>query len=444
VVSSATLSALVGGQVVLKVESLQRTGSFKIRGALSKLDALGDEARRGVVAGSAGNHAQSLAFAARAAGVPCEIYVPVGASIAKTEAARGYGASVIVGGETVDNAVASAIARADEAGMAFVHPYDDLAVIAGQATLGLELLADVDDLARDRPVGGGGLASGVAMAIKRAGPAVRVIGVQAAVCAPYLGRPPAAGPVPTLADGIAIKRPGRITRPLVEHWLDDLVAVEEDDVAEAMMFLLERAKLLVEGGGAVGVAALSSGLVTPADDGRTAVVLSGGNVDLGVIPNLIRRHETRAGRRLLVYARIGDRPGQLAALLMIFADAGANLIEVEHVREGVELHVRETGVQAVLEVRDRPHALAVLAAARGRPRRPRSHDRLSPAFQGSLEPSCARRSAPPPVPPRRPPSPLPPPLPGTSAPNRYRIGADGRGSGGLGGDGRGRAGDGTL
>jgi threonine dehydratase len=365
VVSSATLSALVGGQIVLKVESLQRTGSFKIRGALNKLAALGDEARRGVVAGSAGNHAQALAFAARAAGVPCEIYVPVGASIAKTEAARDYGASVIVGGETIDNAVASAIARADEAGMAFVHPYDDVAVIAGQATLGLELLADVDDLALVVvPVGGGGLASGVAMAIKRARPAVRVIGVQAAVCAPYLDRAPPAGPVPTLADGIAVKQPGRITRPLVEHWLDGLVAVEEDDVADAMMFLLERAKLLVEGGGAVGVAALSSGLVAPAAEGRTAVVLSGGNIDLGLIPNLIRRHETRAGRRLLVFARIGDRPGQLAALLMMFADAGANLIEVEHVREGVELHVRETGVQAVLEVRDRPHALAVLAAAR--------------------------------------------------------------------------------
>jgi threonine dehydratase len=365
VVSSATLSALVGGEIVFKVESLQRTGSFKIRGALSKLAALGDEARRGVVAGSAGNHAQSLAFAARAAGVPCEIYVPLGASIAKTEAARGYGASVIVGGESVEDALGTALARAEEASMAFVHPYDDPAVINGQATLGLELLADVDDLALVVvPLGGGGLASGVAIAVKRARPEVQVIGVQAAVCAPYLDRAPAAGPVPTLADGIAVKRPGAITRPLIEHWLDGVVAVEEDDVADAMMFLLERAKLLVEGGGAVGVAALRSGLVTPAAHGRTAVVLSGGNVDLGVIPNLIRRHETRAGRRLIVFARIGDRPGQLAALLMVFADAGANLIEVEHVREGVELHVRETGVQAVLEVRDRPHALAVLAAAR--------------------------------------------------------------------------------
>jgi threonine dehydratase len=366
VVSSATLSAACGGEIVLKVESLQRTGSFKIRGAMSKVAALGAEAQRGVVAGSAGNHAQAVAFAARAAGVPCEIYVPLGASIAKTEAARGYGASVIVGGETVDDAVASAVTRADEAAMAFVHPYDDEAVIAGQATLGLELLADVDDLALVVvPLGGGGLASGVALAVKRARPAVQVIGVQAAVCAPYLDRAPAAGPVPTLADGIAVKRPGRITRPLVEQWLDGVVAVEEDDVADAMMFLLERAKLLVEGGGAVGVAAVRGGLVTPAAEGRTAIVLSGGNVDLGVIPNLIRRHETRAGRRLIVFARIGDRPGQLAALLMVFADAGANLIEVEHVREGVELHVRETGVQAVLEVRDRPHALAVLAAARG-------------------------------------------------------------------------------
>jgi threonine dehydratase len=365
VVTSATLSANCGGHVVLKVESLQRTGSFKIRGAMSKVAALGEAARRGVVAGSAGNHAQAVAFAARAAGLPCEIYVPLGASIAKTEAARGYGATVIVGGDSVDDAVASAITRATEAGMAFVHPYDDPAVIAGQATLGVELLADVDDLALVVvPLGGGGLASGVAIAVKRARPGVRVIGVQAAVCAPYLDHAPAAGPVLTLADGIAVKRPGQVTRPLVEQWLDDVVAVEEDDVADAMMFLLERAKLLVEGGGAVGVAAVRRGLVTPAAAGRTAIILSGGNVDLGVIPNLIRRHETRAGRRLIVFARIGDRPGQLAALLLVFAATGANLIEVEHVREGVELHVRETGVQAVLEVRDRAHALAVLAAAR--------------------------------------------------------------------------------
>jgi threonine dehydratase len=166
VVSSATLSTLVGGEIVFKVESLQRTGSFKIRGALSKLAALGDEAHRGVVAGSAGNHAQSLAFAARAAGVPCEIYVPLGASIAKTEAARGYGASVIVGGESVDVALATALARAEEADMPFVHPYDDPAVIAGQASLGLLLLEDVEDLALVVvPIGGGGLASCVALAV---------------------------------------------------------------------------------------------------------------------------------------------------------------------------------------------------------------------------------------------------------------------------------------
>ena len=257
VVSSAALSAICGGRIVFKAESLQRTGSFKIRGAIAKLAVLGEDARHGVVAGSAGNHAQALAFAARAAGVPCEIYVPFGASIAKTEAARGYGASVIVGGETVDDAVRTAMTRAADAGMVFVHPYDDPAVIAGQATLGLELLDDVDDLALVViPLGGGGLASGVAMAVKRARPAVRVIGVQAAVCAPYARQAVAEGPVPTLADGIAIKHPGRVTKPLVERWLDDVIAVEEDDVADAMMFLLERARLLVEGGGAVGVAAV--------------------------------------------------------------------------------------------------------------------------------------------------------------------------------------------
>jgi threonine dehydratase len=364
-VSSAFLSQRCGGDIALKAENLQRTGSFKIRGAMAKLADLGERAATGVVAGSAGNHAQAVAFAARTAGVHCEIYVPAGASIAKTEASRGYGAEVVLGGDSLDEAVAAAMARADDTGMVFIHPYDDLAVVAGQAGVGLEIVEDAADVRRVVvPLGGGGLASGTAIAVKRHDPAVKVIGVQVATCAPYANRPPGAGPVPTLADGIAVKRPGALTRPLVEHWLDDVVVVDEDDVADAMVLLLERAKLVVEGGGAVGVAALLSGRVAPARSGETVVVLSGGNVDLGTLPGLVRRHETRAGRRLILFARISDRPGGLARLLTIFADEGANLVEVEHVREGVDLHVRETGVQAVLEVRDREHAARVLAAAR--------------------------------------------------------------------------------
>ncbi|MFM9225794.1 MAG: pyridoxal-phosphate dependent enzyme, partial [Actinomycetota bacterium] len=193
---------------------------------------------------------------------------------------------------------------------------------------------------------------------------IRVIGVQVRACAPYAGMPPADGPIVTLADGIAVKSPGDFTRPIIENWVDDVVVVEEDLVADAMVLLMDRGKLWVEGGGAVGVSALLSGQVVPDTSGTTCVVLSGGNVDLGLVPNLIRRHETQAGRRLIVFARISDRPGGLARLLTLFASHGANLIEVEHVREGVDLHVRETGVQAVLEVRGRDHAGQVIAAAR--------------------------------------------------------------------------------
>lgn len=364
VIDSAALSQRTHATVVLKAENLQRTGSFKVRGALAKIDELGAAAAAGVTAGSAGNHAQALAFAASVRGVPCEIFVPHGASISKTEATRAYGATVTMVGTSVDDAVAAAKALAAERGLHFCSPFDDPAIIAGQAGVGLEIAEDVGDLRRVIvPVGGGGLASGVAIALKRHDPTIRVIGVQVAACAPYANQPPLAGPVTTLADGIAVKHPGVVTRPLIEHWLDDLVVVEEEAVADAMMLLLDRAKLCVEGAGAVGVAALLSEKVTPARTGVTCVILSGGNVDLGVLPGLLRRHETHAGRRLLLFARIPDRPGALARLLTLFAEVGANLIEVEHVREGVDLHVRETGVQVVLEVRDRAHAEAVVAAA---------------------------------------------------------------------------------
>ena len=364
VIESAALSQRVHGTIVLKAENLQRTGSFKVRGALAKLGELGDAAAAGVTAGSAGNHAQALAFAAQVRGVPCEIFVPNGASISKTEATRAYGATVTMVGDSVDAAVAASKQLALSSGMHFCSPFDDPAIIAGQAGVGLEIAEDVRDLRRVIvPVGGGGLASGLAIALKRHDPGIRVIGVQVAACAPYANQPPVDGPVTTLADGIAVKRPGIITGPLVEHWLDDLVVVDEDAVADAMMLLLDRAKLCVEGAGAVGVAALLSGKVAPARNGTTCVVLSGGNVDLGVLPGLLRRHETRAGRRLIVFARIPDRPGALARLLTLFAERGANLIEVEHVREGVDLHVRETGVHVVLEVRDHHHADAVVGAA---------------------------------------------------------------------------------
>ena len=365
ITESAALSERFGGNVVFKAENLQRTGSFKIRGAMNKLSSLGEVVKSGVVAGSAGNHAQAIAFAARHFGVPCEIFVPAGASLSKIEAVRSYGATLSEGGDTLSDAVALAQSRADATGMNFCHPFDDPMVVAGQATLGLELAEDISDLSLVLvPLGGGGLTGGVALVLKQINPKIRIVGVQVRACAPYAGTPPPDGPIITLADGIAVKSPGVFTRPIIEQFVDDIIVVEEDLVADAMVFLMDRGKLYVEGGGAVGVSALMSGQVVPAKTGTTCVVLSGGNVDLGILPGLIRRHETQAGRRLLMYVRISDRPGGLARLLTLFAESGANLVEVEHMREGVDLHVRETGVQVVLEVRGRDHADSVLTQVR--------------------------------------------------------------------------------
>src|SRR5919198_5244240 len=274
ILTSRTLSERAGGTVVLKAENLQRTGSFKLRGALAKLVALGEEGcAHGVVAASAGNHAQSLAYAARTRGVACEVFMPADAPIAKAEAARDLGAVVQLGGDAVDVCLEDALARARERGLAFVHPFDDVDVIAGQGSLGLELLEDVPDLAKVVvPVGGGGLASGLAIAIKSERPDVEVVGVQVASCAPFpaslkAGELVTAPSALTIADGIAVKRPGEITLRLIERWVDDVVVVGEDEVAEAMVMLMERAKLVVEGAGAVGAAALLGGQVAAAASG---------------------------------------------------------------------------------------------------------------------------------------------------------------------------------
>ncbi|MHB8657769.1 MAG: threonine ammonia-lyase [Solirubrobacteraceae bacterium] len=370
VVSSRTLSDRAGGTVVLKAENLQRTGSFKLRGALAKIASLGKRCAAGVVTGSAGNHGQAVAYAARALGVPCEVFMPEGAPIAKTEAVAALGATVQLIGVNVDETLAAARARAVQSAMAFVHPFDDPVVVAGQGGLGLELLAQVPDLARVLvPVGGGGLISGVAVAIKSQRPSTQVIGVQVDACAPLPASIAAGEPVPvasamTIADGIAVKRPGELTLALIRELVDEVVLVAEDEVAEAMVFLLERSKLVVEGAGAVGVAALLSGRVAVAVPGTTAIVLSGGNVGAGLLGEVARRHETQSGRRLVLLARLPDRPGSLARLLSLLAGRGANLLDVQHIREGVDLHIRETAVQLVLETRGRGHADQVTAAVR--------------------------------------------------------------------------------
>jgi threonine dehydratase len=341
VIESRYLSRTTGGTIALKAENLQRTGSFKLRGALNKIASLGPGIES-VVTASAGNHGQSLAYAARARGLRATIFMPERAALAKIAAARESGAEIRLGGDSVDACVGEARAYAEATDGAFVHPFDDLAVIAGQGTIGLELLEEVTDLAKVIvPVGGGGLAAGIASAIKASRNDVEVVGVRS-YCA--------------LADGIAVKHPGELTGPMLDEVLDDRVEVGEDEIAEAIMMLLERTKLVVEGAGAVGVAALRQKLIDPAGSGTTVVILSGGNIDTGVLADIARHHETEHGRRLRVFTTIPDEPGSLAALLTRLGEGGANLIDVSHVREGVGLSVGETGVELVMETRGPDHA----------------------------------------------------------------------------------------
>src|SRR5918997_4401206 len=313
--SSRTLSERAGGVIALKAENLQRTGSFKVRGVAAKLASLGEEGcRNGVVAASAGNHAQALAAAARQRGVHCEVFVPSDAPLAKVEAARGQGATIHVGGESVDECLKAALERSEEGGLAFVHPFDDPVVVAGQGSLGLELLEDVPDLAKVVvPVGGGGLCAGVGIAVKSARPDVEVVGVQVAACAPYpeslrRGEAVPAASALTIADGIAVKRPGALTLGLLGRWADEVVVVGEDETAEAMV----------------------GGQIRAAEAGTTVAILPGGNVDAGLLASIARRHETEAGRRLVLLTRLPDRPGALASLLGCVAETGANIVDVSH------------------------------------------------------------------------------------------------------------------
>jgi threonine dehydratase len=370
VLACGELGAGPGSPVLLKAECLQRSGSFKLRGALTKLASL-DSPAGGIVCASAGNHGRAVAHAARARGVACTVYMPRDAAVSKVAAIAALGATTHLEGDSVEEALELARQRARRDGASFVHPFDDLDVIAGQATLGAELLEDVPDLARVVvPIGGGGLASGVGAALRAAGSRAQLIGVQAQACAPYAaflgegdGRAPQLSPGATIADGIAIKRPGRLTLPLLSELLDGLETVADDEIAAAMVFLAERAKLVAEGAGAAAVAAILSGRLA-AVAGSTVAIVSGGNVDSGLLGGLLRRHETEEGRRLRVFTRVSDRPGGLAELLEVVAGARANVISVEHVREAVPLHVRETGVELILETRGPDHTAVVLEALR--------------------------------------------------------------------------------
>jgi threonine dehydratase len=367
---SDVFSRWAGRDVMLKFENQQRTGAFKIRGAYNKMQTLTDEQRAaGVIAPSAGNHAQAVAWAARSAGVPAVVYMPSSASLAKIGATEGYGARVELVGDSVDDAVAAAQGAVAENGKTLVHPFDDPAVIAGQGTVGLEILEDAPELDTIVvPLGGGGLLSGIAVAVKALRPDVRVVGVEAAGCAPYVaslqqGAIQPARQTETIADGIAVKRPGEITFPIIQELVDDVVTVTDAEIGQAIVHLLERSKSVVEGAGAVGLAALLAGRV----DGRRAVaVLSGGNIDTPLLMQVIRFGLTNQGRYLVLRTRLVDRPGALMTLLKVIADAHVNILVVSHHRESVDVAVAETGIELILETRDEAHAEEIVHEIRTR------------------------------------------------------------------------------
>ena len=367
VLPAKRLSRELGGEIWLKLENLQVTGSFKVRGAINRLSAMTEEEQAaGVVAASAGNHAQAVAWAARKMGTTATLFMPADAPLAKIAAVSEYGGTVELVDGMLEEAFVAARAMADESGATFVHAYDDPLVIAGQGTVGLELLEQVPRIGMVVvPVGGGGLICGIALALRAVNPGVRVVGVQSEAVAPYAGITASERPS-TICDGIAVKKPGVITGPLVEELVDEVVTVSDDETAQAMVHLIERSKQVVEGAGAVGVAALRHGRVRPVavDEGATVAVLSGGNVDAALLVEAIRLGETAAGRRMILATKIPDRPGGLATLLALVAKLGANVIDVEHLRDGMDLHVRETAVQLVLQTRGPDHDEQILVAVR--------------------------------------------------------------------------------
>jgi threonine dehydratase len=347
---SDTFSRLCGRQVRLKAENLQRTGSFKIRGAVNKLATLSPAEREaGVVAASAGNHGQAVAWAARELGIRARIYVPVDAPMAKVEACRNYGAETELSGADFEDALAAALEDVEETGVTFIHPYEDQLVIAGQGTIALELLEQAPDVETVLiPIGGGGLALGISTALRALRPDLRIVGLLAGVDG-Y-----------TIADGIAVKVPSEFTMPLLEDLLDDIVPVSDDEISEAIVLLMERAKLVVEGAGAVGVAALLADKA--GGSGMAITVLSGGNIDATMLISVMRHGLTSAGRYLVVRTRLADRPGELIKLLSLVAEERGNVIAVEHHREGMDVPVTETEVELTLVTRNEPHCRDLLAA----------------------------------------------------------------------------------
>ena len=367
--SSRFLSELLGSPVHLKCENLQRTGSYKIRGAYNRISRLtAEEKSHGVVAASAGNHAQGVAFAARELGIAATIFMPVGVALPKLQATRNYGAEVVLRGNAVDEALRRAAEFAATTGAVFIPPFDHADVIAGQGTVGLEILDQVPDLQTVIvPIGGGGLISGVASALKQKlaleGRTVRIIGVQAENAAPYPlsilnGVSTAITILPTIADGIAVNKPGILNFDIIKDAVDEIITVTDDDIARAMLVLLERAKLVVEPAGAAAVAAIMTGQVK--DAGVTVAILSGGNIDPLVMERVISRGLAASDRYLKLRLMLPDRPGQLARIAELISEANANVVEVSHTRHGRNALFSDVEIELSIETRGPEHVQRVL------------------------------------------------------------------------------------
>lgn len=370
VVASRILSDLTGHEVRLKCENLQRTGSFKPRGAYNRIARLDAEQRaRGVVAASAGNHAQGVAWAASQVGIDSTVFMPVGVSLPKLVATKAYGATVHLVGKTVDEALKSAREFAERTGATLIHPFDHLDIVAGQATLGTELLQQMPDVGTIViPTGGGGLLAGVAAAVKLTKPGIRIVGVQAEGAAAWpaslkAGHPIALTSMSTMADGIAIGLPGSVPFDHVQGWVDDVVTVSEDALSRALVLCIERAKLIVEPAGAAAVAAL---MTHSADElgltGSVCAVLSGGNIDPLLLTHVITHGLRAGGRYLAVRVTISDKPGGLTGVLGVVRDAGASVVDVVHSRTGGRLGLEEVDVMLTVETRGPDHRGSVLDA----------------------------------------------------------------------------------
>ncbi|MHB1041570.1 MAG: threonine ammonia-lyase [Eubacteriales bacterium] len=365
---STTFSGLTGNNVYLKLENMQKTGSFKIRGAFNKLsDLSGEERARGVIAASAGNHAQGVAYAATRAGIPCTIVMPEGAPISKVAATKGYGARVVLAGGGYDEAYRAARDIQQESGATFIHGFNDVDVIAGQGTIALELLDELPEMGAVLvPVGGGGLIAGVAFALKKLKPEVRVIGVQAKG-APSMQLSYTSSHIvetdksSTFADGIAIRRPGDITFDIVRSSVDEIVLVDDEEMAATILLLLERTKLVVEGAGAAGLAALLHQKVSMRGTNVVALI-SGGNIDMNVLSIIIRRGLSKTGRYVRIRTVLTDRPGNLRGLLAVIAKSGANVISVYHDRTKPDIPIKQAGVELALETHNRDHIDQVAAS----------------------------------------------------------------------------------